>query len=440
MREPKTRDDELVFVATNDISAITRGRAMRLGDLDFATGCGWVPANIGIGPFGHIVDGIAFGSIGDLRLIPDAGTLTRIDGIPGKPPVNVVLADITHTDGTAWECCPRTFLRRAIEDLESETGLSVHAAFEHEFMLLSDAVPEAPFSYQAMRSVEPMGTELLQILADAGLDPENWLPEYGAHQWELTVGATGALAAADRAVLLRDIVRDYAVATGRRASFSPLVDAEGSGNGAHVHLSLRDAAGAPVTYDPDLPGRLSKAAGSFAAGILRHTAALVALTSPSDISYLRLSPHRWSAAQAFLGERNREAMLRVCPTIDMAGKEIGPQFNLEFRAGDAAGNPWLTMGALIRAGLEGIRDGLPTPVVVDRQVEELSPEERGAAGVSDLPGSLAEALDALQADDVVRGWFAPDLIDIHRAIKRDEINQLVGLSEAEKCRRYTGVY
>ncbi|MGW9405163.1 glutamine synthetase [Arthrobacter sp. NPDC055585] len=435
-----TRDDELVFIATNDLSAITRGRAMRMGDLDLETGCGWVPANIGIGPFGHIVDGIAFGSIGDLRLIPDAATMTRIAGIPNQPPVNVVLADITHTDGSPWECCPRTFLRQAIEDLKSETGLSIHAAFEHEFMLLSEDAPEAPFSYQALRSVEPMGTELMQILFDAGLDPENWLPEYGTHQWELTVGATGALAAADRAVLLRDIVRDYARSTGRRASFSPLVDAEGSGNGAHVHLSLRDADGTPVTYDPALSGRLSKAAGSFAAGILRHTSALVALTSPSDVSYLRLSPHRWSAAQAFLGERNREAMLRVCPTIDMAGKEIAPQFNLEFRAGDAAGNPWLTMGALIRAGLEGIRAGLPTPVVVDRDVEELSEEERGAAGVSDLPSSLAEALEALEADSTVRSWFAPDLMDIHRAIKRDEINQLVGLSEAEKCRRYAGVY
>ncbi|MER2134339.1 MAG: glutamine synthetase family protein [Arthrobacter sp.] len=434
------RDDELVFVATNDLSAITRGRAMRMGDLDLDTGCGWVPANIGIGPFGSIVDGIAFGSIGDLRLIPDAATMTRIAGIPNQPPVNVVLADITHTDGSPWECCPRTFLRQAIEDLRSETGLSVHAAFEHEFMLLSEETPEAPFSYQALRSVEPMGTELMQILSDAGLDPENWLPEYGAHQWELTVGATDALAAADRAVLLRDIVRDYARSTGRRASFSPLVNAEGSGNGAHVHLSLRDADGTPATYDAELSGRLSKAAGSFAAGILRHTSAIVALTSPSDVSYLRLSPHRWSAAQAFLGERNREAMLRVCPTIDMAGRDIAPQFNLEFRAGDAAGNPWLSMGALIRAGLEGIRAGLPTPVVVDRDVEELSDQERGAAGVSDLPSSLAEALEALEADATVRGWFAPDLMDIHRAIKRDEINQLVGLSEAEKCRRYTGVY
>ncbi|MER2136735.1 MAG: glutamine synthetase, partial [Arthrobacter sp.] len=116
------RDDELVFVATNDLSAITRGRAMRMADLDLETGCGWVPANIGIGPFGSIVDGIAFGSIGDLRLIPDAATMTRIAGIPGQPPVNVVLADITHTDGSPWECCPRTFLRQAIEDLRSETG------------------------------------------------------------------------------------------------------------------------------------------------------------------------------------------------------------------------------------------------------------------------------------------------------------------------------
>lgn len=431
---------ELAFIATNDLAAITRGRAVQLADLDIETGCGWVPANLGIGPFGKIIDDVAFGARGDLRLIPDATSLARIDGIPGRPPINVVLADITHTDGSPWDCCPRTFLRTAIRDLEEEAGLRILGAFEHEFMLVSDDRPEPPFSLQAMRRGEPLGTELVGILDNAGMQPESWLPEYGDHQWEITVAPSDPLTAADRAVLLREVVRDLVHAHGNQASFAPILDPDGSGNGVHVHLSLRDLDDEPVTYDPARPGRLSALAGSFAAGILRHAPAIVALTSPSDISYLRLAPHRWSAAQAFLGERNREALLRVCPTIDMAGKDPARQLNLEFRAGDAAGNPWLTMGVLIRAGLQGIRENLPAPTVVDREVDELSAEERLSAGITQLPTSLSAALDALEADSVVRGWFSDELLNLHVAIKRDEIRQLQDLNDEAKCRRYADVY
>jgi glutamine synthetase len=435
--------DELALIATNDLSAITRGRAMPLADLSdhLDTGCGWVPANLGITPFGHIVEDNVFGSVGDLRLIPDPRTRARIAGVPGRPPLTVLLADTTHTDGTPWECCPRTFARRALDDLEAETGLRVLASFEHEFIMANpDGPPEAPFSLQALRRGEPLGTDLMRILAEASLEPEMWLPEYGAHQWEVTLAPTDGLAAADRAILLRDIVRDLAHARGQQASFAPLLDPDGSGSGVHVHISLRDAAGAPATFDATRPGRLSAAAGSFAAGVLRHARALVAITAPSVVSYLRLVPHRWSAGYAFLGERNREALLRVCPTLDMPGKDPARQLNLEYRAADAAANPWLVIGALVRAGLQGIRDGLPAPAVLDTEVDDLTAEQRQAAGIQTLPGSLGEALDVLAADPVVADWFASDMLTTYTAIKREEIRVMGDLKPSEQTARYADVY
>lgn len=435
--------DELALIATSDLSGVCRGRALPAGDLtdQLDSGCGWVPANLALTPFGGIIADNVFGSVGDLRLIPDPRTRTRIDGVPGRPPLTVVLSDITHTDGRPWACCPRTFLRNALTDLETEFGLHVLASFEHEFMLVDPGrAPDAPFSLQGLRRVEPLGTLLMGVLDHAGLEPENWLPEYGAHQWEVTLKPTDALTAADRAILLREIVRDLADALGHHASFAPLIDPDGSGNGVHVHLSLRDGNGAPATYDAARPGRLSEVAGSFAAGILEHARSIVALTAPSAISYLRLVPHRWSAGYAFLGNRNREALLRVCPTVELPGKDQARQLNLEYRAADAAANPWLVMGMLVRAGLDGIRRGLPAPTVVDVEVDSLSQDERDSAGVRELPSSLAQAIDVLLADDIVTGWLDPQLVETFAGIKRDEQAIVADLSPQECCRRYADVY
>ena len=432
--------NELAFIATNDLCATTRGRSMPLPELDMETGCGWVPANLGVHAFGQIARDSPFDATGDLRLMPDERSLTRIDGIPGRPPITVLLADITHLDGSEWSCCPRTFLRRAIRDLREETGLRVFGAFEHEFMLVADDAPEPPLSLQAMLRAEPLGTELVGILAAAGLQPENWLADYGAHQYKITVKASDALTAADRAVLLRDIVRNLFHAVGKHASFAPLLDPDSVGNGVHVHFSLRDLDGRPVMHDITRPGGLSAAAGAFAAGIIRHAPAIVAFTAASEVSYLRLAPNRWSATHAFLGNHNREAMIRVCPTIQTGGRTPTFQLNLEFRAGDATGNPWLVLGLLIRAGLEGIRQGLEAPAVLDRPVEEFSDKQLTAAGIARLPASLPEALQHLASDQVVRKWFSEDFLKVFHAVREDELRLLDGLDPAAKCKLYADVY
>lgn len=435
--------NELGLIATNDLAAITRGRAMQVARLEQSldAGCGWVPANLGIGPFGHIVEtGEVFGSTGDLRLIPDPATRTEFVGHPGHPPLTVMLANTTHTDGSPWPSCPRTFLREAIRDLKAETGLQAWASFEHEFFLRSDAAPSAAFSIARLLEGEPFGSSLIAAVDRAGFEPENWLPEYGAHQWEIVLAAAGALEAADRAILLRDLVRYVAKAHGREATFVPLLDPGDSGSGVHLHLSLRTDNGVPAMFDAARPGRLSVIAGQFAAGVLDHCRALTALTASSVVSYQRLTPHRWSAAHAFLGERNREALLRICPTVEVSGKDPAAQFNIEYRAGDATANPWLYLGAILRAGLDGIRRELPAPTVLDIEVDGLSMAEREEAGVRTLPHSLAEALEALDQDATVAGWFAPELLATFKAIKAEEVATMNELDDAAVCAAYADVY
>ncbi|MDI3404082.1 type I glutamate--ammonia ligase [Streptomyces cavernicola] len=434
-------DAATVFVATCDLSGQVRGRAVPHTDEEdvLRTGTGWVPANLGITSFGPIAPGTAFGSTGDLRLLPDEATRTDIPADPdaGKPGLRLYLADQTRLDGEPWACCPRTFLRTALDELRETTGLSVTASFEHEFTL--EGLPATrPFSLQRLRAAEPFGSDLLALLDAAGLRPENWLPEYGDDQFEITLRPADALTAADRAVLLRELVRDLAGRRGLRAGFAPLPDPAGSGNGVHIHLSLQDADGRPVLHDPARPGSLSAPGARFAAGILRHARALTAWTAPSPTSYLRLTPHRWSVGGVFLAERNREALLRICPTSRLGGGEQGRQFNLEYRAADATANPWLALGVLVRAGLAGLSGSAadyPQPVVWPENADESE-----LADVPALPGTLPEALQALEADKVACSWFDPDLLTTHLAVRHHELDRLDGLDDAARARETARVH
>ncbi len=425
----------LTFVATSDLSAITKGRSMPSALLEPGVTTGWVPANFGIGASGHIADQIPFGSTGDLRLRPDHDSAHVITGVPGRPDTRLILADIVHTDGEPWACCPRTFLRDAVERLESEFGLTVQSAFEHEFMDLDITDDHHPFSWRNFRNAEPIGSQLVTAMERSGLEPETWLPEYGQHQFEVTVSRTDAVASADRAILVRDLVRDVFSAAGHRTSFSPVVVPGGSGNGVHVHFGLSDAEGTNVMFDASRPGRLTELGGRFATGVLRHAPALAAIFAPLTVSYLRLRPHQWSSAGVFLGLHNREALLRLCPTVEIDGQDPEPQLHLEFRGGDIGANPWLLLGALLHAGMEGLRtDAEPAEL----QVGEVDPSSRG--DVAELPRTLAEALDALEQDEVVRGWFAPELVTTYLRIKRIELEEVSKLSETEQCEWYARAY
>lgn len=429
-------DPSTVFVGTCDLTGQVRGRAVpwsRHADV-LDTGVGWLPADLAVTCFGSITEDNVFGATGDLRLLPDPSTAVDVPPDVSHAGMRLYLADQVTLDGEPWPCDPRHALRQALAELKDRTGLQVTAAFEHEFFLKGCASGTA-FSLERLRNAEPFGSELVRLLEQTGLEPESWLPEYGVEQFEITVRPAEALAAADRAVLLRELVRDLARRRQLRASFSPLQHPAGTGSGVHVHLGLRDSKGAPVLHDPARPGELSGLGARFVAGILRHAAAITAWTSPSPISFLRLTPHRWSAGGVFLAERNREALVRICPTLSFAGGDVATQFHLEFRAADATANPWLVLAALVRAGLQGLAHEYEDPIV--------HPEQAGDEvldAVPRLPVTTSEALAALDADPVASSWFHPDLLATQRSVARAQLAAVEGLDDVEKCRRIAGVY
>ena len=434
--------EELVGFLHCDLSGLNRGRSVPASELEsrLEAGVGWVPADQALTPFGPIAEPNPWGSTGDLRLLPDRTTEARVD-LPDVSPLHFFLCDAANTDGSAWDSCPRTFLKDALTRLERESGLRLVASFEHEFMLRGPTLEMGPgFSFEAQRLVEPFGPLVMAALRQAGLGPETFLPEYGPGQFEIPCSPAAGLPAADRAAAMREVVREVARTLGYRASFAPMADPEGVGNGVHVHMSLVDAEGRPVFYDPHRPGGLGATAARFAAGILEHLPALCAFTAPSVVSYLRLGPHHWSAGFGSISERDREATIRIPPLVEVANGDPARQFNLEFRAADAAACPHLALAVLVLAGLRGIGEGLPEPHLMEGDPSELDEEERRRLGIRPLPASLGEALDALEADEVVRSWFSADLLECYLGVKRTEISLLGGAEPKEACERYLRVY
>jgi glutamine synthetase len=435
-------ETDLIALVCCDLGAIVRGRSLLASELGahLDAGVGWVPANHSLTPFGPLAESTPFDSTGDLRLLPDPDTHVRVESDSGGSALELVLCDIVETNGQPWKCCPRRFLRDALDDLDGELGARLVASFEHEFQLPIDAPPPPPFSLEAQRSVEPFPADVMNALVQAGVRPERFFSEFAPRQFEIPVEAAEGVAAADRAVVLREVVRELARRHGVRATFAPLLDPAGPGNGVHIHLSLLDADGRPLLYDAARPAYLSELGERFAAGILLHAGALSALTAPSPTSAARLTPHRWSAGAVCLAQSNREALLRIPPLVLLGDADPAAQLRLEYRGADASANPYLALGAIVRAGLDGVRSELPAPPILDRDPAHLTAAEADRYGVGALPASLEDSLRALAQDDTARAWMSPQLYDAYVGVKRAELQAVADLDLSEVCRRYAAIY
>jgi glutamine synthetase len=155
---------------------------------------------------------------------------------------------------------------------------------------------------------------------------------------------------------------------------------------------------------------------------------------------MRLVPHNWSASWTLLGDRDREAALRICPTVSIGGRDPAMQYNVEFRAADATANPYLVLGVLISAGLAGMTDRLPTPPLLSDDPDGMDEASRQRQGLHRLPQRLDAALAAFEADPVVQGWFDPAARDSFVAVKRTEIALMRDHAPEELCARYRAAY
>ncbi|GAA3579219.1 glutamine synthetase family protein [Amycolatopsis ultiminotia] len=422
---------ELVALTFVDNSGISRVKAVPVGRL--AEAAAWGVGASNSFDFFLCTDTIATGAhspgpVGDLRLHPDLDALTVLAAQPGWAWAPVLKYD---QDGQPHPQDARGLADAAVGRLAAR-GLSARMAFELEWVVAdADGAPLAGPAYGYSRLSAQAGylRALVSALDSQHVEVAQIHPEYAAGQFELSVTATDPVRAADLAVLTRETVRTVSAAHGLRASFTPKFAPGGVGNGGHLHLSLWDGernlcAGGTGTFG------LTGTAASFGAGILIRLPALLAVGAPSVISYLRLEPHHWAGVFTAWGLENREAPLRL---IRGAAGQRETAANLEVKCFDLTANPYLVVAAVLFAGMAGLDTGATLPAPVDVDPGTLDPAAAAAAGVTRLPRSLAEAVTAFEADDVLPGSFGPQLATTLMDIRRAELAELGTLSPDELC-------
>ena len=433
MSSKSIEPEELAFIGVCDLAAQIRGKSVPVTDIPsrLAHGIGYTPGNICFSPFGTIGPS-PFGTIGDIILLPDNSTEVNIT-LNGTQE-HFYLSDITTQNGDPWPFCPRNFLRRALTRLDTVANCTILAGFEQEFVYTGlPTEPRRGYALTSYREQGTFGATLIAALRAAGLTPETFLPEFGPSQCEITVAPAIGLRAADEAVILRELTRAVAHSLGQRAIFSPILDPDGTGNGTHIHLSLRDRSGKPITAEPGTPYGISQLAEHFTAGILHHMPALAAITTPSVCSYFRLTPNRWAPTWANVSLQDRAASLRICPGSPR-------QYNIEYRVADATANPYLALGALVHAGVDGIERKLTLPAPLTKPFATMTDEERRTANLKPLPRTLTEALTLLRNTPAAPDWFGADFFDLYLNYKQEEENSLTNLDAQEICNRYAAVY
>ena len=361
----------------------------------------------------------SMGPVGEVRLMPDLATF-RV--LPYAPHAGAVLTDHMTREGPPAPVCQRSFLKR-MEARLAEHGVTLRAAFENEFSLATKIdgayVPidsALCFSTLGMTASQDYVDELAAALDAQSIPLEQYYAELGHGQQEISTGHAPALRAADEQLLVRETIRAVATRRGLVASLAAKPWPENAGNGAHVHFSLWEGSRNRF-YEGSRPDGLSDLAHGFMAGALAHLPGLCGLTAPSFNSYHRMLPHFWAGAFTCWGFDNREAPIRVASPF--RGSEEAST-NAELKACDASCNPYLALGGLIAAGLDGIERGLELPEPVDVDPGMLPEGERTRRGIVALPASQAEALDALAGDELLTDALGPLLAEAYLAVRRSE--------------------
>lgn len=416
-----------------DNANIIRGKAVHRGTLSeyLKHGVGISAAQQAIPVmYDAPVPGSGLGPVGEVRLVPEWDTLTPLPYAPGHARV---IGDMVK-DGYPWNLCPRNFLKTMVAEAQRE-GLEVIAAFENEFYLLrqtpNGVVPadETVFaSTLAMDLHQAVIDEIAEALVEQGMLVEQYYPESGPGQQEISVLYTHALGAADQQIAFRETVRAIALQHNLKASFLPKIFADKAGSGCHLHLSLWQD-GQNLLPNLEADGGLSEVARRFIAGILHHLPALMALTTPSTNSYRRIRPHFWSGAFRCWGMDNREAAVRVPSNPE----EISPT-HFELKTVDASANPYLALGSVIAAGLDGVRHCLELgePVAVDPG--HMTESERSTRGIELLPTNLGESIEQLSNDKVLLNALGTELTQAYLAVRKAEWEVMKDLQLEEEVK------
>lgn len=420
-----------VKVAVSDIDGILRGKLLHVDKFVAAAqphpggGFGFCDVVFGWDAHDRCYDNTQL--TGWQHGFPDA--LARLDlatarRVPWDGGVPFVLGEFVNADGSAYPLCPRQTLKRVLKRAE-KLGLQVMAGVEFEWFNFA----ETPQSWTAKHGVAPtpitpgmFGYSLLRMgdrrdffnaLMDQmlafGVPIEGLHTETGPGVYEAALAFSGALEAADRAILFKAGAKEIGKQHGVMPSFMAKWSAAYPGCSGHIHQSLSDGR-TNLFFDAGRPRRMSKLFDSYLAGQLACMMDFAPLIWPTINSYKRLVDGYWAPVKPTWGLDNRTASFRV-----IAGSAKATR--LETRCPGADINPYLALAAVIAAGLHGVEQGLEltTPPITGTNL--------GAEDMPRAPRSLIEATRAFKDSAVARDWLGDAFVDHFAATREWEWRQ-----------------
>ncbi len=252
-RPAPAQPEALTTLTIIDYAGITRGRSVTRTSFDKSKGpktCGWVPANMSLTSYDIIADPNPWGSAGDLRLLADRSARYTCWPAGAATPLDLVMSDIVETDGTPWVCCPRSLLKGRPCRLQGRDGTEFIASFEQEFQVLAQRGHLPLLRRVGAAPRDPFGPDIVRRAHSSGRGARGFRRRVWARPVRITTPPTDGLAAADRAVVIREVIREIAARQGWRASFAPKTAVDGVGNGVHIHFSFAGANGRAAAFDP----------------------------------------------------------------------------------------------------------------------------------------------------------------------------------------------
>lgn len=378
---------------------------------------------------GSSIEGFTRIEESDMLLKPDYETFrvfpafSESDARRGR--VARLICDVTLPDGTPFEGDPRHVLKRQVAAAMAAGFDDVFCGPEAEFFLFqrtaegtSTTVTHDAAGYFDLAPVdkgEEARRDMVNVLVDLGFEVEAAHHEVAPAQHEIDFKYDTALRTADAISTFKFVVKRVALEHGLHACFMPKPIAGINGSGMHTHLSLFRG-GQNAFFDPSAEYGLSGAALGFIAGLLEHAGGMVAVTNPIVNSYKRLVPGYEAPTNVAWSASNRSAMVRI-----PARRGVGTR--AELRMPDPSCNPYLAIAAMIAGGLDGIANDLEPAPPIQRNIYHMSVRDKRRHKIRSLPGTLREALDALEDDPVIRSALGGHVTDHFLEAKRAEWRQ-----------------
>lgn len=379
--------------------------------------------------------GIAFTDaisvVGDERIRIDRHALRIIeDGLAWAP------ASFFDQDGNPVPACTRGTLARVESRLE-QAGLRALVGHEIEFLLVGpngERLPGQLWAQYGMAGVlehEGFVRDVMAAMAVAGVSIEQFHPEYGVNQFEISLMPAAPVAAADQVVLARILLGRVARNHGLRVSLSPVPFAGSVGSGAHQHFSLLHDF-TPLFSGGHGPHGLTGEGAAAIGGVVSGLAEAQLAFSGSIVSGLRMRPGNWAGAYACWGTENREAAVRFLPATH--GNPHGA--NVEVKVIDPSADPYLASAAVLGLALEGIEQQAALPPEITVDPDTLSAEARAAAGVVLLSHHQTDAIAAMDSSQRLRGILGDPVVDALVAVRRYEHETYANLASEELADKF----